>query len=121
MSPTDTLREAVARAMCDPDRCVAINDPDRPRCNSTNCDTYIKTESALSAIEAAGWRIVPAEACEAQLLTQGKSRPDLARSDSMRAAAEALNNEVRRYAADVYREMVAAAPRLDATVRGEEG
>jgi hypothetical protein len=72
--------------------------------------TVAPVPSSLVPVEAVGWKLVPIEPTEAQILTQGKSRPDLAPNAKIASAAEALNVEVRRYAAEVYREMVAAAP-----------
>lgn len=56
------------------------------------------------------WVMVPREPTEAMLMTQGKSRPDLAKTERTREIAEKLNAAVRRMAAETYREMIAASP-----------
>lgn len=103
---TDTLREAVARAQC----AAGGLDPDEIMPNGWPRWRYYlpTTDAALSAIEAAGWRIVPLE----PTLDMIQAHYDA------HAAAETVFAE----AEVVYRAMLDAAPRLDATVRsGEEG
>ena len=93
MTPTDTLREAVARAVDN-----AIDD-------HGEFATGAMATAALSAIESAGWRVVPAEPNEPTVV--------------IAAMETGIKPSVLRAS---YRAMLGAAPRLDATVRsGEEG
>lgn len=125
-TPTDTLREAVARAI----RAAFEDEIDgKPAGNiiSIGCEgaSYLKpddaangflasaTDAALSAIEDAGWRIVPTE-----------PTPDMVGAWYRYKSGRHLHDETAPgdtsdYGA--YRAMISAAPRLDATVRGEEG
>ena len=101
---TDTLREAVARAL-EP-KCYGLGDTKRLM-------SLELTDAALSAIEAAGWRIVPADA------TADMTAPAVRHALSINLGHEYTWPQ---YMFDLYRIMTAAAPRLDATVRsGEEG
>lgn len=67
--------------------------------------------SALSTVTPVGegWQTVPKEPTEAMLATQGKSRPDLAKTEAARRMAESLNAEMRRMAGDIWSEMLAAS------------
>lgn len=106
---TDTLREAVARAQS----AAGGFDPDEIMPNGGPRWRYYlpSTDAALSAIEAAGWRIVPAE-------------PTGAMIDALEAtdgSCDSCHGTVFSGWSG-YRAMLSAAPRLDATVRsGEEG
>jgi len=67
-------------------------------------------DAAITAIEAAGWRIVPAE--PTQEMVRASLRLDLSYMPDHQGADRSA----------VYAAMLSAAPRLDATVRsGEEG
>jgi hypothetical protein len=57
----------------------------------------------------AGMVLVPREPTEAMILTQGKSRPDLAKTDGIRNVAQELNEIVRADAVRIYKEMIDAA------------
>jgi hypothetical protein len=56
-----------------------------------------------------GMVLVPREPTEAMILTQGKSRPDLAKTDGIRNVAQELNEIVRADAVRIYKEMIDAA------------
>ncbi len=45
----DKALEAAARALCDPDKCVAANEPDRGRCTAENCNSVIAAQKAITA------------------------------------------------------------------------
>jgi len=45
----DNALEAAARALCDPDKCVAANEPDRSRCTAENCNSVIAAQKAITA------------------------------------------------------------------------
>lgn len=49
------------------------------------------------------------EPTEAMVLTQGKSRPDLARTETQRSCAERLNRSVQIMAVETWHEMIEAA------------
>lgn len=66
--------------------------------------------SALSSSPVGEMVLVPREPTEAMLATQGKSRPDLAKTEGARRSAEALNIEMRRMAQEIWTEMLAASP-----------
>ena len=56
MSDTDLDEKGLAdaaKAICDPDRCVALNEPERPPCDRVNCDSFIKAEAAIRTYKAA--------------------------------------------------------------------
>lgn len=111
MTPTDTLREAVARALCTSDGF-----------HEESWEVYLSgADAALSAIEAAGWRVVPAEPTEAMTgACWNLFHPWGTNAPHPRSRPEGFK-QMQRIVADFYREMLFAAPRLDATVRGEEG
>jgi len=66
-------------------------------------------EAALSAIEQAGLAVVPVEPTEEMLLTQGKSRPDLAKNEKTREIATRLNASIRAMASETWRSMLQSA------------
>jgi hypothetical protein len=57
-----------------------------------------------------GWKLVPINPTKEMLDTQGKSRPDLAKTDSTKRLAEMLNDEMRKYALEIWSEMIAVSP-----------
>lgn len=123
MTPTDTLREAVIDAILwsrwneegdvrGPEWFVAFKASYDDHHDQAKADA----DAALSAIEAVGWRAVPVEPTGAMLsaafgpiLHGGRGGPISA--DFIRQQGNIAN----------YKRLVAAAHRLDATVRGEEG
>lgn len=117
---TDTLREAVARAQC----AAGGLDPDEIMPNGGPRWRYYlpTTDAALSAIEAAGWRIVPVEATEAMLdagLRDDTAHPGYSLRYFLMPTYTMTHRDLM---AQAHAAMLAAAPRLDATVRsGEEG
>ena len=121
MTPTDTLREAVIDAIIwsqwdeegevfDAAWLIEFKTfyPDHHDQAKADAD------AALSAIEAAGWRIVPANMFD-------RISNDVA---EMPNSADEVTPVTFRTAFEIERDRLgskAAAPRLDATVRGEEG
>lgn len=125
MTQTDTLREAVARAIR-----AEFDDELNGKPTGTNliemgceqasytdpidaADCFIKAaaDAALSAIEAAGWRIVPVDAIPiikavAHIGVDFGYGPYQVEEKFIKSSREILD--------------ALAAPRLDATVRGEE-
>lgn len=65
------------------------------------------------------WVMVPVEPTPEMLATQGKSRPDLARTEQQRETAEMLNSNMRKMAAETWREMLAASPSLPVVDGGD--
>ena len=110
MTPTDTLREAVARAQC----AAGGFDPDEAMPNGGSRWRYYlpTTDAALSAIEAAGWLVVPVEPTEPMRFAGGTVCEQI-----MFEGYPLANGVIFDDMAIVYTAMLSAAPRLDATVR----
>lgn len=102
MTPTDTLREAVFDILWP----LQSWEGDEDVCRAA-------VAAALSAIEAAGWRIVPVDAIPiikavAHIGVDFGYGPYQVEEKFIKSSREILD-------------ALSAAPRLDATVRGEEG
>lgn len=103
---TDTLREAVFDIL----RPLQPWEGDEAVCRAA-------VNAALSAIEAAGWRVVPVEPdtrpalCRFRLVDEGKPYP----KSACNACGKTITTGIGKSC------QLGAAPRLDATVRGEEG
>lgn len=102
MTPTDTLREAVARA-------IAVRDGS----DGLNWTAYASdADAALSAIEAAGWLVVPVEPTEPMRFAGGTVCEQIMFEGHPLASGVIFDDM-----AIVYTAMLSAAPSLDATVR----
>ncbi len=118
MTPTDTLREAVARALCLDAFGQAGLTYDLPSVVDGQWTVYLDSaDAALSAIEAAGWRVVKDEP------VAHRYRDHRPPACDWMPVLTAGDLEYLTGRTDIYEvQQLYAAPRLDATVRsGEEG
>lgn len=101
MTPTDTLRETVEAAA----HAIYVG----AFSALTKDEARDIARAALSAIEAAGWRVVPVEPTEEMLATQDKAHVN---APTLKGQ---LNDFCRTFASEIWAELLSAAPRLDAT------
>lgn len=97
-----SMRERIARAMCGPSW-DAKNFNETPDGSSPEENRGYYLHMADTALDAL------MEPTEGMILTQGKSRPDLAKTDRQREATIKVNDAIRRMAKETFVEMILAA------------